>query len=159
MKRVAGVESMSHSHPFRESAAITPPPAHDPAEVAFNKLAATALQLELENERLRAVLKEIAGSGSLAWSGADSIRGFARAALDRTGVVVAAEEPAAGTAGSPGPEAGPSTPVPPADAFGRHFFRCFFCRIGDNRIEDHFCETGRDLLVAVLDECYERESS
>ena len=50
-------------------------------------------------------------------------------------------------------------PEPPSDAFARHFFRCFFCRIGDNRIEDHFCETGRDLLVAVLDECYERESS
>jgi len=52
-----------------------------------------------------------------------------------------------------------SAPAPPSEAFGRHFFRCFFCRIGDNRIEDHFCETGRDLLVAVLDECYERESS
>jgi hypothetical protein len=39
-----------------------------------------------------------------------------------------------------------------ADAFGTHFFRCFFCRIGDNRIEDHFCETGRELIVAMLDE-------
>jgi hypothetical protein len=43
-------------------------------------------------------------------------------------------------------------PSSPADAFGQHFFRCFFCRIGDNRIEDHFCETGRELIVAMLDE-------
>jgi hypothetical protein len=40
----------------------------------------------------------------------------------------------------------------PAEAFCRHFFRCFFCRIGDNRIEDHFCETGRELLTEMLDE-------
>ena len=45
----------------------------------------------------------------------------------------------------------------PADAFGRHFFRCFFCHIGDRYVSDYFCETGRELLVAVLDECYERE--
>ena len=43
-------------------------------------------------------------------------------------------------------------PAAPSEAFGRHFFRCFFCRIGDNRIEDHFCETGRELIVAMLDE-------
>jgi len=49
----------------------------------------------------------------------------------------------------------PALPPPylsPADEFGQHFFRCFFCRIGDNRIEDHFCETGRELIVAMLDE-------
>ena len=57
------------------------------------------------------------------------------------------------------PSGVPPAHDPPSEAFARHFFRCFFCRIGDNRIEDHFCETGRDLLVAVLDECYERESS
>ena len=52
-----------------------------------------------------------------------------------------------------GGEQGPrTTEYPPAQAFGRHFFRCFFCRIGDNRIEDHFCETGRELIVAMLDE-------
>jgi hypothetical protein len=45
--------------------------------------------------------------------------------------------------------------VPPSEAFCRHFFRCFFCRIGDNRIEDHFCETGRELLTAMLDEMWE----
>ena len=45
----------------------------------------------------------------------------------------------------------------PAEAFGQHFFRCFFCRIGDNRIEDHFCETGRELIVAMLDEIHDRE--
>jgi hypothetical protein len=46
--------------------------------------------------------------------------------------------------------------APPAhEVFCRHFFRCFFCRIGDNRIEDHFCETGRDLLTAMLDEMWE----
>ena len=49
----------------------------------------------------------------------------------------------------------PALPPPylsPADEFGQHFFRCFFCRIGDNRIEDHFCKTGRELIVAMLDE-------
>jgi hypothetical protein len=42
--------------------------------------------------------------------------------------------------------------VPPAEAFGKHFFRCFFCHIGDRYVEDHFCETGRELIVAMLDE-------
>ena len=43
--------------------------------------------------------------------------------------------------------------TPPAhDIFCQHFFRCFFCHIGDRYIEDHFCETGRELLVAMLDE-------
>jgi hypothetical protein len=61
--------------------------------------------------------------------------------------------------GGTGPEAESEGPVcsvlpsqHPADVFGAHFFRCFFCRIGDNRIEDHFCETGRELIVAMLDE-------
>jgi hypothetical protein len=39
-----------------------------------------------------------------------------------------------------------------ANAFCRHFFKCFFCHIGDRYIEDHFCETGRELIVAMLDE-------
>jgi hypothetical protein len=39
-----------------------------------------------------------------------------------------------------------------AEAFGRHFLRCFFCHIGDRYTEDHFCETGRELIVAMLDE-------
>jgi len=45
----------------------------------------------------------------------------------------------------------------PADAFGKHFIRCFFCRIGTRTTEDHFCEPGRELLVAMLDEVYEKE--
>jgi len=47
--------------------------------------------------------------------------------------------------------------VPPSEAFAKHFFRCFFCRIGTRTSEDHFCEPGRELLVAMLDEVYERE--
>jgi len=39
-----------------------------------------------------------------------------------------------------------------SEAFCRHFFKCFFCRIGDRYTEDHFCETGRELIVAMLDE-------
>ena len=39
-----------------------------------------------------------------------------------------------------------------AEAFGRHFLRCFFCHIGDRYTDDHFCETGRELIVAMLDE-------
>jgi len=39
-----------------------------------------------------------------------------------------------------------------AEAFGRHFFKCFFCHIGDRYTEDHFCEIGRELIVAMLDE-------
>jgi hypothetical protein len=42
--------------------------------------------------------------------------------------------------------------VPPNEAFCRHFFKCFFCHIGDRYIDDHFCETGRELIVAMLDE-------
>ncbi len=45
--------------------------------------------------------------------------------------------------------------VPPSDAFCQHFFRCFFCRIGDRYTDDHFCEPGRELLVAMLDEKWE----
>ena len=40
----------------------------------------------------------------------------------------------------------------PAEAFGRHFLRCFICRIGDRYTEDHFCGMGRDLIIAMLDE-------
>ena len=40
----------------------------------------------------------------------------------------------------------------PAEAFGRHFLRCFFCHIGDRYTEDHFCEKGRNLMVTMLDE-------
>jgi hypothetical protein len=82
---------------------------------------------------------------------------------DRAGVGVAAEpeaEPRAAAADTARRAEQASTPaLPPyppaltaAQAFGAHFFRCFFCRIGDNRIEDHFCETGRELIVAMLDE-------
>ena len=39
-----------------------------------------------------------------------------------------------------------------ADTFARHFFKCFFCHIGDRYTEDHFCEMGRELIVAMLDE-------
>jgi hypothetical protein len=39
-----------------------------------------------------------------------------------------------------------------ANAFGAHFFRCFFCRVGDRYVTDYFCETGRELIVAMLDE-------
>ena len=41
---------------------------------------------------------------------------------------------------------------PPSEQFCRHFFRCLFCHIGDRYTEDHFCEAGRDLIVAMLDE-------
>ena len=50
-----------------------------------------------------------------------------------------------------------SAPVPPSEAFAKHFFRCFFCHVGDRYTEDHFCEDGRDLLVAMLDEIHDRE--
>lgn len=40
----------------------------------------------------------------------------------------------------------------PSEAFCRHFFKCFFCHIGDRYTDDHFCETGRELIVAMLDE-------
>jgi len=39
-----------------------------------------------------------------------------------------------------------------SDEFCRHFFKCFFCHIGDRYTEDHFCEEGRELIVAMLDE-------
>lgn len=55
----------------------------------------------------------------------------------------------------PGSEAPPAEP--PSEAFCHHFFRCFFCHIGDRYIEDHFCEQGRELLVEMLDEIAERE--
>jgi len=42
--------------------------------------------------------------------------------------------------------------VPPAEQFCRHFFRCFFCHIGDRYTDDHFCEEGRELMVAMLDD-------
>jgi hypothetical protein len=42
--------------------------------------------------------------------------------------------------------------VSPSESFCRHFFKCFFCHIGDRYIDDHFCETGRELIVAMLDE-------
>jgi hypothetical protein len=42
-----------------------------------------------------------------------------------------------------------------AEAFGRHFLRCFFCHIGDRYTEDHFCEEGRELIVEMLDELVE----
>jgi hypothetical protein len=46
-----------------------------------------------------------------------------------------------------------ATPIPTAsDEFCRHFFKCFFCHIGDRYTDDHFCETGRELIVAMLDE-------
>ena len=43
-------------------------------------------------------------------------------------------------------------PATPSEAFGKHFLRCFFCHIGDRYTEDHFCEKGRELIVAMLDE-------
>jgi hypothetical protein len=46
----------------------------------------------------------------------------------------------------------PPAVLTPADEFGQHFFKCFFCHIGDRYMEDHFCETGRELIVAMLDE-------
>jgi len=53
-------------------------------------------------------------------------------------------------------KAGTTWPPPcPGEAFGRHFLRCFFCRIGDRYTEDHFCEEGRELIVALLDELVE----
>jgi hypothetical protein len=39
-----------------------------------------------------------------------------------------------------------------ANAWGTHFLRCFFCCIGDRYTQDRFCETGRELIVAMLDE-------
>ena len=49
-------------------------------------------------------------------------------------------------------EGAPPAHDPPAEAFGKHFLRCFFCHIGDRYTEDHFCEKGRELIVAMLDE-------
>ena len=49
----------------------------------------------------------------------------------------------------------PADGIPPAEQFCRHFFRCFFCHIGDRYTEDHFCEEGRELIVAMLDEVAE----
>ena len=46
----------------------------------------------------------------------------------------------------------PVEEAPPAEQFARHFFRCLFCCIGDRYNTDYFCETGRDLIVAMLDE-------
>ena len=40
-------------------------------------------------------------------------------------------------------------PPSPSEDFCRHFFKCFFCHIGDRYTEDHFCETGRDLIVRL----------
>ena len=37
-------------------------------------------------------------------------------------------------------------------AFDSHFKLCFFCHIGDRYTEDHFCEEGRDLIIAAFDE-------
>jgi hypothetical protein len=40
-------------------------------------------------------------------------------------------------------------------AFCQHFYLCFFCRVGESGrypVEDHLCETGRELIVAMLDE-------
>ena len=45
----------------------------------------------------------------------------------------------------------------PAELFCHHFFRCFVCHVGDRYVEDHFCEEGRELMVAMLDELAERE--
>ena len=46
--------------------------------------------------------------------------------------------------------------TPPAhELFCRHFFRCFFCHVGDNILEDHFCEEGRKLMVEMFDEAWE----
>ena len=42
-----------------------------------------------------------------------------------------------------------------AEAFCRHFFKCFFCHIGDRYTEDHFCEKGRELIVKMLDGVWE----
>ena len=59
-----------------------------------------------------------------------------------------------------GVETSPTLPGddPPAhDIFAKHFFRCFFCHVGDRYTEDHFCEDGRELLVAMLDEIHDRE--
>ena len=47
-------------------------------------------------------------------------------------------------------------PVTPSEAFGKHFLRCFFCCIGDRYTNDYFCEKGRELLIAVLDEYAEK---
>ena len=46
----------------------------------------------------------------------------------------------------------PVEEAPPAEQFCRHFFKCFFCHIGDRYTEDHFCEEGRELMVAMLDD-------
>ena len=50
-------------------------------------------------------------------------------------------------------------PPSPHEEFCRHFFRCFFCHIGDRYTEDHFCETGRELIVAMLDEVWDSSAS
>ena len=39
-----------------------------------------------------------------------------------------------------------------ASAWCRHFKLCFFCHFGDRYTEDHLCETGRDLAIALMDE-------
>ena len=44
----------------------------------------------------------------------------------------------------------------PAEAFYRHFRRCFTCHFGDRYTADHFCETGRQLCIAILDEIHDR---
>jgi hypothetical protein len=50
-------------------------------------------------------------------------------------------------------EAGTTWPLlTAANAWGTHFLRCFFCCIGDRYTQDRFCETGRELIVAMLDE-------
>jgi len=70
------------------------------------------------------------------------------------GTQVPLRDSAASRVGKPAPEPLLS-PLAPGEAFGRHFLRCFFCHIGDRYTEDHFCEEGRELIVALLDELVE----
>jgi hypothetical protein len=44
----------------------------------------------------------------------------------------------------------------PAEAFYRHFRRCFTCHFGDRYTNDHFCEIGRELCIAILDDIHDR---
>ena len=76
-----------------------------------------------------------------------------------TGADLAGEVGRVRTAESPGKTRLSGHPSQdPTDAFCEHFFRCFFCRVGDRLVNDYFCRDGRDLMVAMLDDRYERWS-
>ena len=55
-----------------------------------------------------------------------------------------------------GVEARRSPELPPTHdpeyALGEHVYRCFFCR----PLEDHYCPTGHELIIANADAAYER---